>query len=234
MINIKTKDAKDFNGLYGSVMYGQMQNDYARRNINLMYGKSFNDNLDFTSTLFTGQANTSDKEFEDVNGSRFSLNGNNTQTPFQFTTKIDYKELKTDIFIEQYRTQQRDEFGIDMGQGLATDFYTYYINMSMDHKLGSNLTLMPSIKYQRFDPWKEPYDPNGVYDKTDERLDGAFLFPTTLQKTPTFLPALNILKTTQPIIQMEASGITARRPCRSRIIRVLCRVYSIRLSRTLP
>jgi outer membrane receptor for ferrienterochelin and colicin len=80
VINIITKDGEDINGVYVSGLYGQMQNTYGRRNLNLSVGKKYKD-LNFSLAGLLGQGARSDRDYTDIYGNSYNLSGNSQLNP---------------------------------------------------------------------------------------------------------------------------------------------------------
>ena len=67
-----TKSGSEINGLRVSSTYGQMEKTYARRNVDISFGKKVKD-LSFSISGLLGQGNRSEQTFTDIYGSSYEM-----------------------------------------------------------------------------------------------------------------------------------------------------------------
>jgi len=188
VINIVTKGAEEIKGLAASVVYGQMDRTYARRNLSLTYADKFGPDFSVKGSMFLGQGNRSDRDFTDFYGSAFSMAENARLDPLNLDLQLDYKGAKALLMIDRMSTTQRDEFGEDLQKAVSVEYNYSFFELNYDYKLSDALTLTPKFNFKRQTPFKEPAVDTGVenlvYDKTVDRYtEGIRLLYDITEKT---------------------------------------------------
>src|ERR1051325_7913669 len=111
VINIVTKSASDLPGISLTGTYGQMQGDYARRNINLMAGQKIND-FEYSLSGFVGQGNRSDQTYTDFYGNSYNMAGNSALNPMMMNIGMGYKGLSFRGIADLYNISVRDAYDV--------------------------------------------------------------------------------------------------------------------------
>jgi len=159
VINIKTKSGKEINGIAAEGLYSQMGKTHSHRNLSLSFGKHIED-LDVAGHGFWGQGNRSDQTFTSFYGESFDMSTNAQLNPFLLNMGVHYKGFAMRAILDQYRTPERDWWGVNLPTAVRGDFNTRIVDLKYDWKLG-RLTLTPRINFKE----QEPYQRNGVGTK---------------------------------------------------------------------
>src|SRR4051812_26056990 len=109
VINITTKNDKDFTGVAATASYGQMKGTYARRNISVMGGQVFGE-VHVNASAFVGEGNRSDQTFTDAYGSSYSMAGQSDLNPGFYNLGISYKGLTVRGIADLYTSGTRDNY----------------------------------------------------------------------------------------------------------------------------
>ncbi|MFQ3675123.1 MAG: hypothetical protein SNJ64_01100 [Endomicrobiia bacterium] len=185
VINIITKNADDINGFHANITYGQMTKTFARRNINLSYGKVVNDDFNFTTSLFLGQGNRSDREYTDLNNDSYDMTDNTQLNPMNVNINLNYKNFSSRIIVDQYKVSYKNETSNLLDSVVTMFWNSYFFDMNYNYKINDKLTFTPQFKYKQQSPWKtpkattfvirNPNNTNYVYDTVAERYTGNFM-----------------------------------------------------------
>lgn len=175
VINIITKNGKDLNGISLSGTYGQMQGDYARRNVNLSMGKKFGD-LQLSLAAFMGQGNRSDQDFTDFYDSTYNMAGNSKLNPTNINFGLNYKGLSVRYILDNYYTTTGD--GYDVVKTPAQQvFNSSFAEIKYSFKPGEKFTITPRVNYKQQTPWKTLADSiTEEYHKIVDRYTGNLTF----------------------------------------------------------
>jgi outer membrane receptor for ferrienterochelin and colicin len=176
VINIITKDGEDINGISVSGIYGQMQNTYGRRNLNISIGKKYKD-LNFSLAGFLGQGNRSDRNFTDIYGNSYNMAGNSQLNPANVNLGLAYKDFSLRAIYDNYRTTSRDGTDSVLSKAYPTNFKSYFLELKYNYKVNSKLTITPKFNYKKQWPWHMPSLDSvdtffGTYKKSAERYRG--------------------------------------------------------------
>src|ERR1051326_170187 len=153
VINIITKSGSDLNGISVSGTYGQMQGDYARRNVNLMAGKKIKD-FEYSFGGFVGQGNRSDQTYTDLYGNSYAMGGNSNLNPMMLNLGMGYKGLSFGGFADLYNISVRDAYDVIKPSPYRQDFDSYLAELKYVKKFSDRFTLTPRINYKKQVPWK--------------------------------------------------------------------------------
>lgn len=173
VINIITKQAEDIDGVSVSGVYGQMETDYGRRNVNLQIGKKIKD-FSFSISGLMGQGQRSDQNYTDFYEGSYNMAGNSALNPRYFNTAIAYKGLSFKLIGDFYETTVRDGYGdVDTNGATTLNFNSLYSELKYIYKINDKLTITPRVNYKKQTPWKSPaYSGKEEYSRTAERILG--------------------------------------------------------------
>lgn len=152
VINITTKQGKDINGVEITGNYGQMQDDFGHRAVNVSAGKKVG-NIEFNIHAYYGNINRSDRDFVDIYEDTYQYSkGNSLITPANINAGISYKNLKTQFIYDDYSLttvslydEGADPYKISFKNMQALALY--------DWKLNEKLTITPKINFISQQPW---------------------------------------------------------------------------------
>jgi outer membrane receptor for ferrienterochelin and colicin len=176
VINIITKDGEDINGVYVSGLYGQMQNTYGRRNLNIAIGKKIND-FNFSVAGLLGQGMRSDRDYIDIYGNSYHMSGNSELNPTSLNLGLSYKEFSLRAIYDNYRTTSQDASDVIFSRPYQNDFKSYFLELKYNFKIGDKLTITPKFNYKKQWPWHMSTIDSvdavfGLYQKSAERYRG--------------------------------------------------------------
>jgi outer membrane receptor protein involved in Fe transport len=228
VINVITRDARQLNGVSGSVYYGQGSGApslvfggtaYGQADLNLAIGQpdvGGIKGLDVTAWLYWGRGTRSTGTYTDFYGDSYSMVGNADLDPFMLSLAVNWKDLHLRFIYDHYHMTEADSYNQADGWGAPAVgsvypedewWITTIVDGSYDLKLG-NLTLTPRFTYKRQQPWRVPDQAasNDFFDVTVER------FTARLTLNWRILDELNILVGTEDyyedawLNQMPAPG----------------------------
>lgn len=175
VINIITRDYKDFNGAYAGIQYSQMYKYYSHKNISFGVAKSLGEfNLSFTGYYGEGRINDNGimPYFADktpIQNPEFSSappkkpSGEDTKlNPFQFSLKADYKGLSFVSFYEKY----------NMSLHIPIEFENFYSQVKYDFKVNDDIQLTAKYDNKYQNPWN--IKTAGVLQINDNFADTAY------------------------------------------------------------
>lgn len=174
VINIITKQGEDINGFSFSGVYGQGENDFMRRNVNLSIGKKIKD-FEFSLSGFIGQGNRSDQDYTDIYDSTYNMgNGNASLNPAYANLGIKYKGLSFRAIGDFYQTTVRDAYDQIKPEAYNENFNSLFSELKYDIKLNDKFTLTPKFNFKQQSPWNTPEvdSIDGEYNKVARRITG--------------------------------------------------------------
>jgi outer membrane cobalamin receptor len=176
VINIITKDGEDINGVSVSGIYGQMQNTYGRRNLNISVGKKYKD-LNFSLSGFLGQGMRSNRDYIDIYGDTFNMAGNSKLNPGNINLGLAYKDFSMRAIYDNYRTTNQDASDQVFTRPYPNNFKSYFLELKYNYKVNSKLTITPKFNYKKQWPWQTHFLDSadagyGTYKKSAERYRG--------------------------------------------------------------
>jgi len=174
VINIITKSAAEMNGVSAAMSYGQMADAYARRTVSLSYGKQTK-NASIVAHSFFGQGNRSDRDYTDVFGNTYNMEGNGDLDPVNFNVGFGYKGFSTRFIVDRFYSKTRDLYDEAAGQALDNDFFSTFLEAKYDIKIGNKISLVPRFNYKRQSPWhcvsESCIEEEFYFGKTAERFE---------------------------------------------------------------
>ena len=152
VINITTKNDKEFTGVSATASSGQMKDTYARRDVSLMAGQSFGQ-VHLNASAFVGQGNRSDQNYTDVYGSTYNMAGQSNLNPGFYNLDLTYKALSVRGIADMYHTTTRDNYDAILTQAYPINFNSYFLQTKYDWKTSANMTITPSFTFADELPW---------------------------------------------------------------------------------
>lgn len=154
VINVVTKSGADLNGGQAVVSYGQNRETVARRNIELAYGESDGD-LTYDLSGFVGEGTRSNRSYVDPFGGQSDLAEDSELNPGMLAANVKKGELDARFLYDNYKTQQRDEFGAVLARPASTDFTSYFYDLRYQLHPSEHLTVTPRFSLKDQIPWRE-------------------------------------------------------------------------------
>ncbi len=174
VINIITKSAAEVNGASVALSYGQMADAFARRTVSLSYGKR-SKSASIVAHAFFGQGNRSDRDYTDIFGNTINLAGNNKLNPLNFNVGFGYKGLSTRFIVDRFYSTTQDFYDEVGASAMHNDFFSTFLEVKYDIKIGNKVSLIPRFNYKRQSPWNCSSEACLVedfyYAKTAERVE---------------------------------------------------------------
>lgn len=174
VVNIITKQGEDLNGVALSGIYGQGENDFLRRNINLSIGKKIKD-FEFSLSGLIGQGHRSDQDYTDIYDSTYNMgNGNSSLNPAFINLGMKYKGLSFRAMGDFFSTTVRDAYDQIKPEAYNESFNSLFSELKYDIKLNEKLTLTPKLNFKQQAPWNTPEidSIDGEYNKVARRITG--------------------------------------------------------------
>lgn len=173
-INIITKNAKQANGLAVTADYGHFERGEARKNVNVVAGKIF----DEIEVSFSGKANESqrsDRIYTDANQNSFDMANNSQLDSMYGNLSLKYKDFKIRLLSEDYNIESRDGFADTLqnqGTYLNNKFSTHAANLSFEHEFNPNFKVNSNFDFSRQSPWERSthYDNNAKPSTLEEKV----------------------------------------------------------------
>ncbi len=170
VINIITRQGEDINGLTVSGTYGQMEKDFARRNINLAIGQKVKD-FQYSVSGMMGQGNRSDQVFSDFYGGSYNMAGNSSLNPRYFNAGLAYKGLSFRCIGDFMQTTVRDNYDHIKSIPYTESYNSLFGELKYVLKVNDKFTITPRLNYKKQTPWQtgEVDSVTSAYDKTANR-----------------------------------------------------------------
>jgi outer membrane receptor for ferrienterochelin and colicin len=156
VINIISKNAKQIDGLAITTDYGRFERGEARKNINMVAGKVFDD----LEVSFSGKANESqrsDRIYTDAHKSSFDMANNSQLDSLYGNLGLTYKELKLRLISDDYNIEARDGFSDVMmpkKRYITNEFSTQAAKLEFEHPFNANFKLNADANFSRQSPWE--------------------------------------------------------------------------------
>ncbi|NOR69093.1 MAG: TonB-dependent receptor [Methylomarinum sp.] len=156
VINIISKTAEQIDGAKVSANYGRFQDGEARKNIEWIAGKKWQD-LELSFSGKRGIAHRSDQTYHDAAGNSFDMSDNNELDALTLNFDAKYKNLDVRLLLDDYSVDSRDGFGKTMskpGRYLTNKFQTYAANINFQHAFSPAIKLDINGYFSRQNPWE--------------------------------------------------------------------------------
>jgi outer membrane receptor for ferrienterochelin and colicin len=214
VIHVITEKGADINGIKTTVTYGQMREDYGRRNLSVQVGQKLEE-WDFSLSGLIGQGRRGDGSY-----TGYVTNGG-TPPPNYLSETYDYSKGKANdlnpgwlnfganngkwdlrLIYDNYRTTSRAlyNYGGGLQEGLQTSFDSIYGSVKYDFKVSDRWTLSPYLNVRRQTPWRltdaeaVTVAGNSVFDITSQRTRVGFSTQYFLTEQTTLLLGAEIYK----------------------------------------
>lgn len=172
VINIVSRQGADINGATLSGIYGQLQSDFGRRNVNVGVGQKIKD-FEYSIQATIGEANRSDQDYTDFDTSTYNMGkGNSKLDPKFFNVGLSYKGLSFRGIGDFYKMTQRDVYGVNAPIAYPETYHSKYFELKYAWKINEKFTLTPRVNFKQQTPWStQPIDSVvEAYIKTANRL----------------------------------------------------------------
>ncbi|MFL5754455.1 MAG: TonB-dependent receptor plug domain-containing protein [Bacteroidia bacterium] len=153
VINIITKQGEDINGVSATATYGQMQNAFGRRNLNVSVGQKKGD-LQYSISGLIGQGNRSDQVFTDLYDSSYSMPGNASLNPAFINGGFSYKGLSIRAIGDFYNTTVQDGYDQVKSANYKESYNSLYTELKYVFNINDKLTITPRINFKKQTPWR--------------------------------------------------------------------------------
>ncbi len=163
VINITTDSGADIGGARTTVTYGQMREDYGRRNLSVQLGKKF-ETWDFSLAGLIGQGRRGDGSFTGYESNsgiytdetyNYSEGHANDLNPgwLNFGAKSDNWDIR--MIYDNYSTTSRAYYGLGNGQpnGIKTSFRSLIGSVQYHWNIGERWKITPYLHVRRQEPW---------------------------------------------------------------------------------
>ena len=173
VINIISKNDKEFNGIEASASYGQMKNTFSHRNVTLSAGRTHRD-LSCNFSLFAGEGNRSDRTYADNSGASFNMAGNSKLNPMFGEMNVSWKNLSVSALFDNYDMTTRDGYDHVTQIAYPNSFNSYSVQTKYKLDLKNNFAITPLVTYRYDLPWNFQGTPGvgddyPTYNMSDER-----------------------------------------------------------------
>jgi outer membrane cobalamin receptor len=174
VINIISKNDKEYNGLDAAISYGQMKNSFSHRNITVSAGRSHGD-FSCSASLFTGEGIRSDRNYYDNSGSSFNMAGNSELNPMLGEFNLGWKNFSLSALVDDYRMTSRDGYDHTTQIAYPNVFKSYSVLSKYKFEFKNKFQVTPSFSFRREKPWNYTETANDgddypTYDVIAERM----------------------------------------------------------------
>ena len=153
VIKITTKGANELNGFNGTLTYGQTDKTYARRNLELGIGKVSGD-WSYSATGMIGQAQMSDRNYTDSNGSTYSFQSNSAINPAFLNLAASYGDLHARLIYDSYHTKDKTAFGTNLSIPLNTNYTNILTKIDYQFKINPQFSITPELSFKINNPYQ--------------------------------------------------------------------------------
>lgn len=172
VINIITRNNKEFTGLSAAVSYGQTAETYSHRNVSITAGHHFGE-VALNIGALIGEGNRSDKQYTDVDGQTLNLAGKQNLDPSFFEAALTYKNFSMRAIADVYKTTTIDGYDKLFQYPYPNNFSSYYFETKYTIQLNEKLAIIPRINLSYQTPWNytgvSVNDEYPQYNKTAQR-----------------------------------------------------------------
>jgi len=152
VINIITKNDKEFTGVSVSADYANMKHALSRRNVSLNAGKHFGD-LALNIGAVIGEGNRADGSYTDYTGRQIDMNGAQQLNPSFFEAAISYKSLDIRAIGDIYSTTTMDGYDASLSKPYPNDFSSWLFEVKYNYKISEKLSIVPRFNFKEQTPW---------------------------------------------------------------------------------
>lgn len=166
VINITTDSGADIKGARTAVTYGQMREDYGRRNLSVQFGKKFTD-WDFSLAGFIGQGRRGDDSFTGYESNQsappnyshetynYSDGHANDLNPAWLNFGAQSEKWDIRLIYDNYTTTSRAYYGFGNNQpeGIKTAFRSLLSSVQYHWNASENWKITPYLQVRIQEPW---------------------------------------------------------------------------------
>ncbi len=152
VINIVTKNDKDFTGVSAVASYGQMKETFARRNLSLSVGQHFGD-VSVNVGALVGEGNRSDQIYKDYFGESTNIGGKQKLDPSFLEAAVSYKDFSFRGIADVYHTTMVDGYDHILSRPYNNDFTSYYFEAKYKLQVNNKLSIVPRFNFKQHTPW---------------------------------------------------------------------------------
>lgn len=163
VINIVTKNNKEFTGLSATASYGQMKETFARRNLSLCAGQHFGEVAVNVGALI-GEGNRSEQDYTDYLGQTVNLKDKQKLNPSYFEAAVSYKELSFRAIADLYHTTNLDGYDQLYQKPVDNDFASYYFEAKFKLNVSDKFSIVPRFNFKQQTPWANTVITEGEED----------------------------------------------------------------------
>lgn len=153
VINIITKNAETIDGTHIQVTHGQMTRNVGRQNLSFMHGSKLQKDSEITIAGYVGKGQRSDELYKDYTGNTISMNNNSDLNPHFLNIGLKYGDFSSRVVIDNYRTTNRDSYGLISDPLWRTDFRTWSYQATYNKLLTDDLKLTLDAGYANDVSW---------------------------------------------------------------------------------
>jgi outer membrane cobalamin receptor len=153
VINIITKNADALKGTRIDATHGQMTKHVGRQNLSFMYGDTLKNDLKVSVAGYVGRGQRSDEPYTDSTGNTISMNNNSELNPHFINIGLQYGDFSSRFLVDNYRTTNRDSYGVIPEQPWRTDFQTWSYQAKYTKAISSDLKLALDGGYTHEASW---------------------------------------------------------------------------------
>ncbi|MBY0385098.1 TonB-dependent receptor plug domain-containing protein [bacterium] len=192
VIHIITEKGEDINGAKAVATYGQMREDYGRRNLSAQLGKKIGD-WDYSIAGLIGEGRRGDGSYTGYKSNAppavpppnylsetydYSKGDANNLNPGWMNLGASNGKWDIRLIYDNYRTTSRALYNYSNGlqNGIKTSFESLYASVKYDFKIGDTLTLTPYFNLRHQKPWN-------VTDSASLTVSGNSIFDITARRT---------------------------------------------------
>lgn len=174
VVNIVTKGAAGFDGVYVHGMYGTFGDTWGRRDAGLVAGYRKGE-LRLDAAAFFGQGRLSGRDYTDIEGDVIDLGSTTAKCPGMVNIGVSYRGLAFRFVMDRYLTEARDGWGLNYPEPIPNDFPSYLLEARYEWRPTARLKLTPSVQLKSqaaFNGTNEAAVVNNLYFDlwTDRRL----------------------------------------------------------------
>jgi outer membrane cobalamin receptor len=174
VINIITRNDKEFNGLDAAISYGLTKNTFSHRNVSLAAGRSHGD-FSCNVLLFAGEGNRSDRNYSDNSGNTYNMAGNSKLNPMFGEFNLGWKNFSVSALVDDYRMTSRDGYDNATQIAYPNVFKSYSVQSKYKFEFKNKFHVTPMFSFRHEKPWNYTETPNEgddypAYDMIAERM----------------------------------------------------------------
>ena len=116
------------------------------------YGKRFED-WKFSTYLFAGQGNQSDRDYTDQNGATYNFAGNSNHNPLYANVGASNDRWNLQFIFDRYDNTDESGFGQNTPFPLGTNFQSMNFGVKYTAPVSEHFSLIPEIHLKQQVPW---------------------------------------------------------------------------------